>query len=123
LPDQFESWRASLLSSARGLSTSNESLTGSLGQSQDQAATSASESEHLRKDLSASTVTITQQGQTIESQAAAIAKQGQDLDKATRDAYLLEAQVAVLRIGCFAFGIGCVGAGVYEGGRALKWWK
>jgi len=38
-------------------------------------------------------------------------------------AYLFDSQITVIRIGGFAFGIGCVGEGVYEGSRALRLWK
>jgi len=86
----------SLIASNQSLTINNESLTESLKQSEIRAATSEAKSKQLQTDLDASTLSITQ---------------------AQNDAKALELQNGILKIGCWSFGIGLAGVGVYEAGH------
>jgi len=115
LPTQFQSFRDNLLSqvsSLQGTMLSLQQDNGYLTESQTilegLVVTSQKQLTRSQTDLALS-LTYTTQIQT-------------DLQKAQVDAHALEAQISVLRIGCWTFGVGLGAVAVYEVGHARKFW-
>ena len=105
LTGQITSFRLtnqSLKASNASLTSNNALLTASLQASQAKAATSEAKSKELQTSLDASTLSIT---------------------RAQADAKVLEFQLGIWRSVAITAGITVCAAAIYEGGRALKFWR
>jgi chromosome condensin MukBEF ATPase and DNA-binding subunit MukB len=62
------------------------------------------------------------QEQQLKASMTSLKDSQKDLQKASTDAKVLEAQVGILRIGCVTLGITLSAAAIYGGGHLLKVW-